>query len=151
MRLVITEKSSVTKILRPILPDYEYLSLTGHIYGVEYPWNIRKLPWSRIAPQKLLDSPLVLEGLDNIGYKNLKKTLKKSWDQVILALDPDIQGYTIAADVASMIRCNIVTEVCLEDTSPSTVKQLLTREFPFPIGGSRDRSRGESTFWLDRF
>jgi len=137
MKLVITEKSSVARTLaRHMGPGYAMVALSGHISGVDYAHKLSEKPWKSVPLSTLVRTPLVQKPLANMGCTRLQSALTKSYEEVILALDPDPQGYTIAHDVRKKISPGVpVYSIDLEALDRKGVLAALAQKKPYTDRG----------------
>jgi len=108
MKLIVVEKPSVAKTIRKYLDsEYEIVAISGHIRETRYERGICKNPWKKVALSTLVKTPLELvpttQNTAKAGYLRLKRALAKNYDEIILALDPDVQGYTMSHDIWQLL------------------------------------------------
>ena len=132
MRLVVVQKPSVLKALRPLLDrTYELVSVAGHIMRVSYSSQVQSLPWRRVSLERLLAQTLTYEPLSNPGFLRLKAMTHRPWTQVIIATDPDIQGNLIGSHIALLFPQAMITRVLLEALTKEGITQAFEHKTPF--------------------
>ena len=130
--LIILEKASLIKPLRAALgSSYEYKALSGHFMTPNYPLEIQKTPWSKIDIKYLVTQPIEYQPLSPKFYKDLSKTLKEKWTQVVIATDPDVQGNFMGLLLTNLNPKLNYTRINLETLEPAGIKKSFDERVTF--------------------
>lgn len=130
MKIIIAEKASVARTIKSALQNdqYTYLSVAGHISRIDYTKS-RNKSWARTDLRQLVIEDYKYEYVDKFSLKQLKK-LKRDLvlDELILAMDPDVEGFHIRNTVldyldSKNISARVISEMTLEALSVEAIRK----------------------------
>ena len=138
MKLIIAEKPSVSENIKDVLkdPSYKFISVSGHIYKIDYS-SSKDLSWSKVDLRDLVMEPYAYIYDKTLSLKELSKIKKgQIIEQLILALDPDIEGYNIQNAIVNYLTkqgviLNKIQVVCLESLSTEGVRKAFSEKLPY--------------------
>ena len=143
MKIIVSEKNSVSTLIKNVLKDetYSYLPVSGHIVVLDYK-DSKKLPWSKVPLHKLVEEDLEYCYKEDWATKNLKTINSgEEIEELILALDPDVEGHFIANCVvayleAKNIKLKQINSVFLEDLSKKGILEAFEKKKIYsPVAG----------------
>lgn len=130
LKIIIAEKPSVSKLINSALkdPSYTYYAVSGHIGRITYKYS-EGLPWAKVNLSDLVKEEYKYTyDPKNRALKDLRSIKDGTCiDQLVLALDPDVEGYNIQNTILDYFKSRAITAkdlkvVCLEALSPSNIR-----------------------------
>ena len=154
-KVLISEKPSVSKAIKEALQeDYKeltHISLRGHILDLKFK-TLNNIPWMKTSLEKLIEDPLIFYTKEDSGSKELKKLAKtkKDIDQLILAMDPDVEGHRIATESVQFLSKNLKIKKISSMILDSMAKKDLQKAYHTRINYEEKKSyQGEARARLD--